>query len=220
MSTLTNTHTFLPFDSKTSKPYAGQRLVKVLYKTPKNSTEEKRQSVCVSIPQMNESLSDVQLVRLMPHIQNMLETVQDGICKDAHENKALAVTDAMLSVDAIIEYLDTEILGDRLTKEKVEAWFVDSGLRDSLAVAFANKLGISDAPTQAEEKKLNQALAVYADKFASMAGGKTSFAPDVAIKLQAALSVIDPVDAGTIGTRFATRLDKMIAAKDDMMLAL
>jgi len=219
MSDLTNNHTFLPFDSKTSAALAGQRLIKILYKTPSKGDAPKKQSMCVSVPKLDAALNDAQLARLVPHIEAMLEAAQDGIARDVWESKAMAVTTEQLSIDACIDWLDSESQGDRLTSEKVKAWFAES-IADTLAVAFIDKLGFGDSPDESQLKKVGQAVNVYCDKFASMAGGKTSFAPDVATKLLDVLELIPDQDVGTIGARFKVRLAKMKTAADDMLLAL
>ena len=49
MSNVSNVHDVVVYDAKATKPYQGQRLAKVLYKTPKDGSV-KPENKAVSIP--------------------------------------------------------------------------------------------------------------------------------------------------------------------------
>lgn len=220
MSTLSNVHTFVKFDSKTSAAASGQRLVKMLYKTQRGgkAVVDAKQSMCVSVPMMSESLSDSQLNALIPHITQMLENAQDNICKDAYEQGSISISDASLSVDACIAFLDSDSRGDRLTKEYITAWFNNS-LADILYVAFADKIvTLPDHPTEVEEKRVEQVVNVYRDKFSSLAGGRTMFNVESCNKLLKVLELGDSEDA--MSKRFTARIQKMLKDSSDVLEAL
>jgi len=213
MSILHSIHDFKPFDSKTSKPYEGQRLAKVTYKTSKKNPTPKFPSICVSIPQVKASLS----AELLPVIQERLEHAQDGIIKELHEAGKNQVSDAELSQENCIKYLIQELEGQRLTKEDVENWF-DSSLGEILQVAFADKLGVSDTPTPEQEAKILKSVGDYKEKFTALSGGRTFYSPVIAEKLLKVLELAESSDE--IGGRFKNRLQKMTVQEQDTLDAL
>lgn len=215
MSNISQTHTIVAFDSKSSKPYEGQRLAKITYKTSRKTGIKEKDSVCVSIPKLE--ITTEELISLKPFLLNYLEGVQDTMIREAYEKGATSIHSDQIAVSAMLEWLDEDSKGGRLTKEYIVEWF-NTSLADTLTVALADKLGIGDTPTESQVKKLEQMLAVYRDKFASLAGGKTSFAADVAIKLQKALEFADTDDL--IAQRFNTRLEKMKENTSDDLMGL
>lgn len=207
MSLVTNAHAVVPFDAKTSKPFDGQRLAKVTYKTPRSGNiADKKQSICVSIPIIAAVDITDHIQSFVPHIVALCKSSQDSIIKELYEAGASNITDGDISVGKILDYLAEESKGNRLTKEIIVDWF-DASLADILTVAFAEKMAISDTPTDVESKRLEQTVNVYRDKLASLAGGKTCFPADVAIKLQKALELADSDDV--MAQRFRERLVKM-----------
>jgi hypothetical protein len=207
MSVISNTHSFLEFNSGVSEALSGQRLAKVTYKTPKTG-EKVYKSICVSLPFVAE-VSNEQLVALQPHIFKLIEDTQDKIIREAHESGKANVHDTDISVDACVEYLNAESVSGRLTKEGVVRWADDSGLADMLRMRFAEILGVSDTPTEIEAQKVEVQVKGYVDKFAALAGAKTYYAPDVASKLLKALEIGSVGDS--IANKFQMRLQDMVA---------
>lgn len=212
MSNLSSNHDFIPYDAKTTKPHSGQRLARIMYKTDK-ATGKKPQSYCASIPQLH-ALTPPQMHALRDVIQEYCLSVQDAICKQRYEEGAISVSDEELSFDAIMEYVAEVQKGARITGEAVKEWFTEN-LSESLAVAFADKLGISDTPTDADSKKLEQLCAGYRDNFAKLASGKTQFPASKATLMIKALSFASSDDS--LAARFRVRLEKMALATDDLM---
>lgn len=218
MSLLQQTHTFVAFDSKTSAAASGQRLAKVLYKTQRGGkiVENARKSICVSVPIL-DAISDSQLQALVPHITAMLENAQDGIVKDRYEAGAISVSDAELSVDSCIAFLDSDARGDRLTKEMIVSWF-DGSIAEILTVALGEKMQLTDTASEIQLKRLEQSVNVYRDKFCSLAGGRTSFSVEIASKLHKVLELGDTADAMLV--RFKNRLEKMMKQEVEILEAL
>lgn len=202
-----------PFNPKTSKPREGMRLAKCSYKTPKNGGP-KKDSKCVSVPFFK--IDGDQVVRIQSHINNWIEGIQDNLIRDRIEEGAVLITASDISFDKIAEFLEADARGDRLTSDAVKVWF-DESLADTLTVALADKFKISDSPSDAETKKLTQAITVYRDKFASMAGGRTQFSAEVATKLR---KVLELATDGEITSRFGIRLDKMMQSDSDILESL
>ncbi len=209
MSNVSNVHDVVSFDAKNSKAFSGQRLSKVLFKAGKNVTE-KKQSVCVSIPVFAINSDQMAESALLPHINSMLQAAQDGIVRDAVEAGKLSVSDADISFAACISYLDEAERGERMSKEAVTTWF-DEVLADAISVAIADKMGFSDTPTEKQTAGLAASVAAYKEKFSSLAGGRTSYAPDTAAKLAKTLELAQ--DAGEIGSKLKARLVKMQEVK-------
>lgn len=208
MSTLSNTHTIEKFDSATSKALTGQRLAKVTYKQTTTMTRKgivARQSACASIPPVAMPSSE-QIAQMKAHILAMLEDAQNGILAARYEAGATSISDEELTIAACIAQLDAEAAGDRLSKEAVVAWFNES-LQDVLTVALADKLGVSDTPSEAEAVKLSQMITIYRDSFAGLAGGKTKYSPEKATKLLKVLEFAD--DSDRLADKFSARLTKM-----------
>ncbi len=192
----------------------GKRLAVVRYK---NTKKQKAQfsNVCVQVPAAVAGESDY--AQLHGHILAMITAAQDGIIRSLHESGKNMVSDSQLSISAVREYLDSEAESGRLSKDDVIAWFAES-VQDTLSVALADKLGISDTPTQAETDRITAMIAVYREKFASLAGGKTQFSVENAVKLQRALEVSGADDE--LAVRFTARLTKMQQIEQDTLLAL
>lgn len=205
MSIVSNTHDVVNYDPKKSSAFTGQRLAKITYKTDKESGT-KKDSKCVSIPMVASEAITASIDKLMPHLVTYMQDVQDKIIRGLVDSGKETVHDDEISVAACIEFLDSESTGGRLTKEMISSWF-DSTLADKLTVAFADKLGVSDTPTADDEAKITAAITQYKDKFSSLAGGKTSYSPEIADRLQKALSFAP--DGDELAGKFSVRLEKM-----------
>ena len=210
MSTISNVHNVVLFDSKTSRAFDGQRLARITYKTARKGENAgtRKDSKCVSIPAI-ATLSDTVYQAMEPYMLTLYRATQDDIIREAIDKGATIITDEMISDDAVLAYLAAEAAGSRLTKETIVGWF-NTDLADVLTVAFADKLGIGDAPTEAQVKQLEQSINVYREAFAGLAGGKTSYVPEKAAKLRKALDLVDIAENELAG-KFARKLDDMIA---------
>lgn len=212
MSNVSSTHDVVTYVSGKTVALTGQRLAKVSYKTDK-ATGVKKESKAVSIPLISSHDVESNLAILMPALKEFLQCQQDAIVRKLVDAGATEVHDSQLSMQAIASYAEEESTGARLTKESIGAWF-DSSVADYLRVAFADKLGLSNTPTADEMFRVETAVATYKDKFAALAGGKTSYTPDVAEKLAKVLEFASEEDS--IAAKFAVRLEKMktVAAAD------
>lgn len=220
MSNVSNIHAIVPFDSAKSKAFTGQRLSKISYKTRKvNGIESKLQSMCASIPCVNVSEVQENIAAFTGHVVALIESTQDAMIREMYESGLTNVDGQAIGIVQVLEYLDAQSSGSRLTKEEVTTWF-DAILADVLAIAFAEKLGInSDGSnlTPELENKISCSVNVYRDKISSLSGGKTRFPAEVCDKLIKALEFAD--DADVMKVRFVRRLEEMKSKKDvvDMM---
>lgn len=212
MSVLSSDHTMVQFESGKSKAYEGQRLSQITFKTVTdgNGVKTKRDSMCVSIPVLE--VSQGHFDALKGHITAMVHKAQDGIVREMVLNGKTSVNDSQIDFNAVLEYLDSESEGTRLTKEDVVAWF-DKDLADSLRLVFADKLGVSDSPTEQETKHVEQKVNQYRECYAALAGGKKMYEKPVATMLYKTLDKYCGED-DVIAVRFSGRLQKMVAAEE------
>lgn len=207
-------HNVVSYVSGVTKPFTGQRLAVATYKTSKDKDSMffgvKRDSKAVSLPVIQDDVITANLVALMPHVRSMLEVAQDKIFREALDasGNVVSVSNESLSIAAICEFLDNSNESGRLTKESVGKWF-DESIADSLMIALADKLGISDTPTQAENAKVEMISKEFRAKVAALAGGATSYDPNTANSLLKCLALAS--DSDVLAGRFTSRLNKMIA---------
>jgi hypothetical protein len=204
-------HSVVTYDGK-NKPFTGQRLSKVTWKTcnDKNSPyfNIKRESKCVSLPVLVAQNIEDNMHALAPHLISYLHGVQDKMVREMLDagNNVVSISTSDISIPAILEYLESSDESGRLTKESVGAWF-DSTLADQLAMLLGEKLGVSEVPTDSESAKVLEAVGAFKVKIAALAGGKTSYEPKVCKSLINALGL---VAGDVLATRFVARLNKMV----------
>ena len=191
MSIISNRHNVNPFVAGKSEALNGQRLAKVGYKSSK-ANPAKYKSVCVSVPPMDKAVWNTPelIARLESHFNAVIESAQDGIIRSLYESsdgELSSVSDDELNIDAVINFLDAESTGGRLTIEVVNQWF-DSQVRDNLTVVIATKLGF-DLSTPEQESTVQKHVAGYRGLFASLSGGKTFLQPTQIAGIRRALEV-------------------------------
>lgn len=217
-------HNVIPYLSGVTKPFNGQRLITVTYKTVTDKSSPlcniKRDSKAVSVPVILDHEIKSNIDALIPHIRGMIEGVQKSIVRellDAGSN-VLSIAYEDINIASCIEYLESSDESGRLTKESVGNWF-DSSIADMLTVALAEKLGVSDTPTTAESDKVLAIIAAFKRDISALAGGKTNYPATTAKQLKKALDLAP--DGDVIAARFTARLDKMIAVPvNDLINAL
>lgn len=204
MSNVSNVHNIAAYTSGVTKPFTGQRLATVTYKVDKKSNV-KPASVCASIPVLDEQEVMHNCDKFKDHIIALVERTQDKIIRSIHEAGKTQVQDSEISLDSVINFLNEESTGGRLNKAIVQEWF-DSTVADPLAVALANKLGVSEQPTQEQSNKIEQLLLQFRDKFGALTAGATKYDPNTCEQLQKALSLV-PEDE--LAIKFNNKLDVM-----------
>lgn len=211
-------HNVISYVSGVTKPFTGQRLATITYKTIKDSSNPlcnvKRESKAVSLPVLEDSSITGNIAVLMPHVKAMLYAAQDKIIReylDSGANVSLIPAD-VVSISAVVEYLDNSNESGRLTKEVVSKWF-DETVSESLMLALAEKLGVSETPSNEESMKIEAIVSGFREKVSALAGGKTSYEPKLCESLKKCIALA-PADDMLAG-RFIVRLDKMIASASD-----
>jgi hypothetical protein len=203
--------TFQSYDPKapTAAKFGG-RVVKCLYKAKKVDGEmvaSEHSNSCLEIPFIKTEEVQENLETLMPHLVGFLETTQDAMVKAKHMEGVTEVEESSFSVADIVTYLEATTTSGKLSKEVAEQWF-DDEVADTLTVLFADKLGISDEPTEEDAAKIAQVCSVYKKKLAALVGPKTFYMPEESEKLVKAIKLAE-ADTTTIGSRFVNRLERM-----------
>jgi len=217
MSNISNRHAVVEYVSagkERSVAYSGQRLSIVRFKAGKDGKKE-RNSQCVSLPIMN--LSDADRITLGKHINEWFFSVQDEMIREMVVKGSEAITDEEIDVVAVNAYLAAQSAGERLTGDSIKEWFV-AELQDILLVAFADKMGIGNQPTDEQAQKLERICNVYRDKFATLAGGRTVVDTDSRQKMLKALELIDCSEG--IGQKLQARLNAQAAVTVEEFLGL
>lgn len=205
MSNVSNRHNLNPFVAGKSEALTGQRLARIGYKKTKDNPNPLA-SVCVSVPPVNQSAILEQASRLLPYIVGLIEGAQDGIIRsmyEASQGSLSSVSDADISLEACIQYLDAEHNGGRLTGEFIGAWFA-ANLAENLTVVIADKLRF-DLSTEEQCATVERHLNGYKALFVSLAGNKTVLQPNQIQGLRRALDVAASEDATV--SRIRARLD-------------
>lgn len=216
-------HSIVDYDPKATKAFSGQRLAKVTYKTINDKENPlhgiKRPSKCVSLPMFKNEEVIASVTALAPMMIETLQGIQDKIVRERVDAGAASIAMDEINIAACIEYFESNNESGRLTKESVATWF-DETISEQLAVTLAEKLGVSEVPTDAESNKILAVVTAFKDKVSSLAGGKTSFEPKVCKSLVNALNLAPAGDV--LAGRFTARLNKMIedAEKGADLLAL
>lgn len=211
MSNVSTYHSVVPFTAG-DKALSGQRLAKIGYKSSKKNPARFK-SVAVSVPHIQPDYIREQLNALLPHIGTMLENAQDGLIRSLYEGadgSLSKVSDDEISISAIIGFMNAEAAGDRLTKERIEAWF-KSELLENLSAQIAEKLGYLSGDgelTAEQESTVSKHVKVYMDVLSMLAGGKTLLAEKQIKGCRNALALC-PDDSDVIAVRLNARLDAM-----------
>lgn len=218
MSNVSNYHTVLPFVAGKSQALTGQRLAKIGYKKTKDVPNPPK-SICVSVPRFADSELLENASKLISLLRAGVEDAQDKIVRALYEGRSFQldrVSDAEISIAAVIGYFESEQNGSRLTKEYLEQWF-DANMKDNLTVVIAEKLGFEELNPE-QETVIAQHIAGYRGVIASLAGGRNmlSVAQIAGVRRALEVSTVDDEVSGKI----AAKLDEMSAAHSAQLLAL
>ena len=217
-----DTNTYRPYDSQLGEQpsIAGYRNVKCLYKTNAKTGKVAADNSQIRIEDdITEKVITERVAELAPYLIGFLQGEQDKIVKKLHLQGMTLLSPKQYGLDAVVAALEAAGTGHRLNKEQIEQWF-NTEMLEPLMVAFADKMGVSEQPTEAEEKKLETVLQVYRSKFGSLASGKTHYRKEDAESLQKALDITEAT-SGVLGERFYVRLEKMKTdTVEDLLLSL
>lgn len=120
-------HNFVALDKNTT-PLHGQRLVRLIAKSARGTNQPSNpnltHSLAVSIPPVTmEAVAGV-IDKLIPHVIGMVQDTQDKIIREYRlESGSDIINQSLISVDAVIAWLESNATGERVTKEYLQEWF-------------------------------------------------------------------------------------------------
>ena len=212
---------FLPYDAKAPIVEVGRRTAKIMYKIAKtgaNAGVVKGINSCLLVAPLDDADVNDNWEELKPFVRSFLESKQDEVIKAIHLREVKEVSLDSINMNAIISHLKASQVSARVNKEMIASWF-DSSISDILAVRLAEKLGVSETPTEADADKIDMFLNVYKSRLSGLASNLTSYLPEEAEKLLKAVEVVEVKDA--ISMKLVERLDKMInPASSEELLSL
>lgn len=214
-------NTFRPYDSQLPVPdLKGYRTVKVIYRENKATGKKAGETSYIRIPDhITEQAVADRLTDFLPYFVGYLQGQEDEVVKSLHKEGATEIKEGTLTLDSLLEAMASSQTASRLNAERIGEWFKDN-MQEALAVAFAEKLGIGEEPTQADMEKLLAIVGTYEKKLQSLASPKTAYKKEEAELLQKALEVTGARET-VVGTRFYARLEDMkTKTADDLLLAL
>ena len=220
MSVISQNHSIVPFVSTgalRSKPFEGQRLAKAIYKS-RNDKAAAFPNVCVSIPVVPTLWVTENVDALAPYVRSLIADTQDKIIRERYEAGATSVADEEIGIASVIAYLEEDSKSGRMTGDDIRAWFA-SELQDMIMVAIADKLSIGNEPSEADTKRIEQAVNVYRDKFASLAGGKTVLSEQVCEKLLTVLRLANDSEQA-VTVKMVAKLEGMKQSHKEELLSL
>lgn len=201
---------FLPYDAKAPLTEAGKRTIKLMYKVNTKTGKAAGANSCLLVSPINkDELTTEVLEQLTPHIINMIEAEQDKIAKASHISGVTSLEVNDLSISSVITSLETVQASTRMNKEVISSWFADN-LAETLTVLFADKLGVSDEPTESDTANINRFLDVYKTKFNGLASNLVSYQKEEAEKLLEAVTKCEITkDSDLVSGKIIEKLTKM-----------
>ena len=177
------------YTASSSAP-ADYRLVVLSWKTPQaevgNASYKKPPAVCIAVPRISLSVTPS---FLQPALLEAFEDMQDSYFRASVSEKAIGqrigilFSEADCGPQAIASWMArTGGSGNRLSKEVIEDWF-NNQLADTLTLALASRMALSEAPSDEEVKRLETAISQRRLLMTKIAGPGKPFADKVATQL-------------------------------------
>lgn len=180
----------------------GHRLAVIRWKDKKNedgTTVAKQPARCVSIPVVSLSLTPA---CLQASLQTAFEEMQDKLIRsliEAQTEVTFTVTLDQIAPQAVADFAVAQDGPGKLSSKLLETWF-DNNLSDNLTVAIADKLGITDTPTDEQTAKVGKAVASFRTFITGLASPRANLAPDIVAQLQKATSLVTNEDDKVLQT--------------------
>jgi hypothetical protein len=209
---------FQPLTDSTVLPdNEGMRVIEVRYRyteAQKKAGKEKRDNAYVEVsaePTSEQTVLDnIQL--LAPLFSLYLEGVQNEMVCDKHSKAETAVFESTIDLNAIVTYLTAKAESERLSKDKVTAWF-DASIADYLIPLAVTALGFSgdiDTLDAEQASKVVTVIEGYKALYVSMA------APSVTVSEKDGEKLIKHIkganqEGSKIGMAIVAKIQKLFA---------
>lgn len=195
---------------------ASYRLARIIRKaSAKDSNGMESQGCHVPTYSWNADHMSNDIIRA--YMEQCIMDVQDKCIRKVTDGGRNIITDSDISMDALAIFLEEtdENIG-RISKDRIAAWF-DASLADTLMLAFAERLGVSDNATPDQVRKLEQVCRGYKDVFAGLAAKAPSVEPKVGASL---LKAVDMIPADAFSLRVRGIIERAMAQPEVDLLAL
>lgn len=207
---------FYPYDSANPPLEASDsRICKIIVRNRKGAETDTSGSKYVRVPNAHITEDSVteRLDDLIPYFVDYLIGIEDSMIREDYKKGITSIYTEGLSLQKIIDKLESEESGSRLNSEVIADWF-EKEVREYLQLAFADKLDISP-----DDMKLVPVLEAYLTKFKSLASPKVSYVEE---DRTAMLKVLEASEAknSTIGKKIVKRLEAMKEKETDLLLSL
>jgi hypothetical protein len=218
------THLFSVLDKK-STALEGQRGMRLIAKADADKNYPAPhfcKSLFASVPVISDDAIIDAFPALITYVRSMiLEPAQNAIAREYAIEDAghTSINDAQINVAACLQWLEAESKGDRITKEVVQKWFLDT--YEEMAgeyIALALKWDVENI-SQEQNKVLDQKINVLRDMFAGWCGGK--YSPDMQ-KLKAMVKFAEFIGPDNMDARmknYSDKATKMLAEKESELSA-
>jgi len=214
MSVISDRHQFSQL-TKFSKPLDGQRLVRLIAKG-ENKSPNLSESMCVSIPQVTQDQVADAIDRLLPHVVGLVQGAQDKIIREYRITSGHdGVGDNAIGMEEVIQWLDANAAGDRVSAEYLTEWFKEE-YWDAATQYVASALGL-DVVNGEVPMVVIQKCNVLRDMFTGWASPKYSPAiPKLRamIRFAGSVSEVDGRMSGLV-TKCNVMLEKKLAEMTD-----
>ena len=216
MSNVSNTHNITAYVPTVTKPFTGQRLSVVFWKTGKDGI--KKESKCVSVPKL-AGVTPGELQLLVPQVMELLVTTQNKIIRELVDAGKSFVQDDEISVAKCIAYLQevgTSADSVRLTKDNLGEWF-NTKLSDTLTLTLADKFGIGDTMSAEQEMMLTATVNAFKAKIVGIASPNCKYAAKEVGSIKNAITLAGE-EEDVIASKLMERLDKMLVTVNEVSL--
>lgn len=166
MSTISNIHTATIYNAKTSKALTGQRLIVTIAKKDKdgNYGPHLQQTQCTSVPILSALDIDWSRKSVQDAATDYFASIQNSIVSDRIKEGKKDVTTEQLGIEAILDYLAQDAVGEKWDASRIAQWF-SSNIATDLGIKLI-ELGCTDEQMEtklsAAEKRFSETLATRA----------------------------------------------------------
>ena len=206
MSVISNIHTAVVYEPKSTRPMDGQRLVVTIAKKDKdgNYGEHLQQTMATSIPALRANEINWTSALVQDACLDYFRSVQNSIVSDKLKSGKREIRTEDLSQAAIIDYINSDTIGDKWDASRIAAWFTDY-LAEYVGVALIEK-GMAD-------DKVEASLKAYEALISQTLGTKGVIGKQKAVAIKKAFDLV-PTEAvdGTLA-KFKVRIDKVLEEK-------
>lgn len=204
-------HVFSVLSPK-SAAMEGQRLVRLIVKKSKSQSDNLTESMCVSVPITSVETVAENIDALTPFVVGMVQDTQDKLIREYRVNTgAASVPESEFAMDKVIEFLQANATGERLTSAMIKEWFMEN-YSEPVAEWIKQRPGMDGLI----DSEIAQKVRAVCGVFESFADPRAKLAPKVcAMVVEIASSVAEPdYRMGTIAQKAQAMIEKIESEKN------